>query len=326
MEDRLQELKSAAGIKDKVPKKQSKSSSKRNEQQKDKESKQSKVDTLDKDIELGIQGDQDGIEEFMPEFFQEVGLIKTQMNSIRRNIKSLEEQYVQSLNTVMNMDGQSTSTSSSLIDSTNVSFTSLRHKLESLSTSNDKYAEMKTAKPTEIRIRSNIYTVLLQTSIDLLNKYTEVQKDYKTKCEDKITRQYKLEEIRAAVESGDSSKVFTDRLLYTHLHTEAKNALSYVQQRHRDLQRLGQSLVELHQLMLDMAILVKVQGEKLESIEQDINSAVKDTGEGVHKHLPKALKYQKKGRKKMYILLCIVTVGLIVIIVPVLSKLGIFTR
>jgi hypothetical protein len=45
--------------------------------------------------------------EFMNEFFQDVGAIKTAMGNIRRNIKLVEEKYIQSLTSVNIEQGNS---------------------------------------------------------------------------------------------------------------------------------------------------------------------------------------------------------------------------
>lgn len=68
--------------------------------------KQLQPEASHEDIELGLKGkdaaDSGGEEnnEFMNSFFQEVGTIKTAMSNIRRNVKSIEEKYVQSLNSI----------------------------------------------------------------------------------------------------------------------------------------------------------------------------------------------------------------------------------
>lgn len=56
-------------------------------------------DVSHEDIELGdVQAEQSN--DFMNGFFQDVGLIKSTMANIRRNIKQIEEKYVQQLNSV----------------------------------------------------------------------------------------------------------------------------------------------------------------------------------------------------------------------------------
>ncbi|GAM21325.1 hypothetical protein SAMD00019534_045000 [Acytostelium subglobosum LB1] len=331
MEDRLQELLSAGGVKPDQGKKGKKG--KKGEETKPTAGEDRGTTSTDNgDVELGIIIDDDGeqMEEFMPEFYQEVGIIKTQMTSIRKSVKSIEDKYVLSLNSI-NVDQGSKYEEDiqAMIEATNRSFTDLKKKLEVLKANNDKYTSQKSATPTEIRIRNNMHNTLTQKFVEMMREYQEVQNNYKNKYKEKIERQYKIvkpdatpEEIKAAMDSGDSSKIFADTILYTHLHTQAKNALAYVQDRHRDIQRLEQSIAELHQLFLDMAVLVEVQGEMLNQIEANVESTVMNTKEGVE-NLAEANKLHRKGRKKMYILLCIVVIVLIAVLTPVLvTQLG----
>jgi hypothetical protein len=69
---------------------------------------------------------QDADNEFMNEFFQDVGAIKTAMSNVRRNIKLVEEKYVQSLTSVNIDQGNSIHHLSTL---TSISFVALPHLL-----------------------------------------------------------------------------------------------------------------------------------------------------------------------------------------------------
>ncbi|EGG13782.1 t-SNARE family protein [Cavenderia fasciculata] len=347
MEDRLSELQAAGGVKlNDKKKKKGKGKGKVVDEESQTTSDNGNIEMEETGYIENEEGE--GMEEFMPEFYQEVGIVKTTMTSIRRSIKSIEEKYVQSLNSI-NVD-QGTSIQKtllydinnnhynhydisieyeediqSMIDATNRSFSDLKKKLDSMKEGNDRYASVKTATPTEVRIRSNMHNTLTQKFVEMMREYQEIQNNYKNKYKEKIERQYRIvkpdaseDEIRAAMDSGDSSKIFADTILYTHLHTQAKNALAYIQDRHNDIQRLERSIAELHQLFLDMAVLVEVQGEILNQIEANVESTVLNTKEGVE-NLAEANRLHKKGRKKMYILLCIVVIVLAAVLAPVLA-------
>ncbi len=79
-------------------------------------------------------------------------------------------------------------------------------------------------------------------------------------------------------------------------HAQAKEALIYIENRHRDIMRLEQSIKELHQLFLDMAILVESQGELIDQIEYNVSQSVAYSKEAV-KQLNQANQLQKKSRK-----------------------------
>jgi len=291
------------------------------------------AETSHEDIELGLKGkdaqQQDGENsEFMNVFFQEVGVIKTTMSNIRRNVKSIEEKYVQSLTSIsVDQGGKSGNEIQQLIDDTNKQITNVRAKLEEMKKQNTQYAQTKTATSTEIRIRTNMQGTLTQKFLELASEYQEVQTNYKNKYQEKIERQYKIakpdatpEEIEEAIESGDSSKVFANQILDSHLHQQAKNALAYIEARHADIKRIEASIQQLHQLFVDMAVLVEAQGEMLNQIEYNVSQSVAYTASGV-KELQGAVKLQKKSRKKMYIIIIILVIIVIVVLAPLLKTL-----
>jgi len=288
------------------------------------------------DIELGLRGkdketsskEEVGENEFMTAFFQEVGVIKSTMTGMRRNIKQIEEKYVQSLNSVtIDQGSKSENEIQQLIDSTNKQITDVRGRLEGMKKQNTQYGNSKAATATENRIRANMQGTLTQKFLELAAEYQEVQTNYKNKYQEMIERRYKIakpdatpEEIEEAIESGDSSKVFANQILDTHMNQQAKNALAYIEARHQDIRRIEQSIQELHQLFVDMAVLVDTQGEMLNQIEFNVSQSVAYTADGV-KELKGAVKLQKKSRKKMYIIICLMVIVVIVILAPLLSKL-----
>jgi len=290
------------------------------------------------DIELGLRGkdaqkgkgaaasaEPEGESEFMTAFFQDVGSIKSMMSNIRRNVKLIEEKYVQSLNSIsIDQGSKSGNEIQKLIDETNKYITDIRNKLDEMKKQNTQSKDKIT--PTELRIRTNMQGTLTQKFLELAQEYQEVQTNYKNKYQEKIERQYKIakpdatpEEIEEAIESGDSSKVFANQILDSHLHQQAKNALAYIEARHQDIKRIESSIQQLHQLFVDMAVLVDAQGEMLNQIEFNVSQSVVYTAKGVEE-LKSAVKLQKKSRKKMYIIIVIIVIIIIVVLAPVITK------
>ena len=62
------------------------------------------------------------------------------------------------------------------------------------------------------------------------------------------------EEIEVAVDEGNVQP-FQESILDKKKHEAAKDAVAYIESKHRDVLRIEQSIQELHQLFLDMAIL-----------------------------------------------------------------------
>ena len=73
------------------------------------------------------------------------------------------------------------------------------------------------------------------------------------------------EEIDAAFEGGPNAQpqIFTQQILQGPGHASARNALADIQEKHRDIMKLEASIAELHQLFLDMSVLVESQARSL---------------------------------------------------------------
>jgi len=86
-----------------------------------------------------------------------------------------------------------------------------------------------------------------------------------------------------------------------------------VQSKHEELIKLESSIREVHQLFMDMAILVEQQGELLDNIEDIVSHAATYTEQGVTQ-LVKAKDLQKKMRKKMCCLTVCFAFGLLLLV------------
>lgn len=162
--------------------------------------------------------------------------------------------------------------------------------------------------------------------IEVVQEYQDIQTKFKGKYRDRLERQFKIvkpnatsAEIETAMESGaDGSQMFAQQILMGAQHAEAKRALYDMQERHQDIIKIEKSILELHQLFLDMAVLVDAQGEMINQVEHFVVSAADHTNKGVDE-MKKAVKSQKKSRKKMCIIIMILLVLIIVVIVIVCS-------
>ncbi|KYQ91273.1 t-SNARE family protein [Tieghemostelium lacteum] len=338
MEDRLTELKNLGGVGDRNEKS---TKDKKSKKSKDKDVNTNKENSNRNnnnnnnnnntngeefvDIELGPLNEED---KFMPEFYKDVGIVKLQMTSIRRVIKEIQEKYIISLNTFIDHGNKHEEEIQRMINSTNSSFLTLKKKLEEMKSSTDKYISQKEGTDTEERIRVNMQKTLTLKFVDLMKEYQEIQNNYKNKYQEKLERQYLIvkpnatkEELQKVIEGGsDSQQIFAETILYENLHKEAQNALAYVKNRHNDIVLLERSIAELHQLFMDMSVLVDAQGEILNVIEINVDSTVGLTKEGVD-NLQIANKHHRKGRRKMYILLVLVVIVLLAVLLPTLLTL-----
>jgi len=125
-----------------------------------------------------------------------------------------------------------------------------------------------------------------------------------------------------AFDSGDQQpEIFTQQILQGPGHAAARNALADIQERHKDITRLETSIQELHQLFLDMSVLVEAQGELLDQIEYTVGQSVNYTGKAIEE-LRTANKYQKKIRKKMCCIIVVILVVIAILLATILPTMN----
>eukprot|EP00164_Ancoracysta_twista_P001034 GFYU01001347.1.p1 GENE.GFYU01001347.1~~GFYU01001347.1.p1 ORF type:complete len:303 (-),score=99.28 GFYU01001347.1:177-1085(-) len=276
------------------------------------------------DIEEG-PGDMGGQTTFMTEFFQEVGTIKASMSVIRRNIKLIEQKYSQALTaTSVDQGRKDHDELEKLMDETSASAQDLRTRLKNMDKANKEFVK-KNPNSSEAKIRTNMSGTLTRKFVDLMSEYQEVQTKYKNKNRERVERQYKIvkpeaseDEVREVVEGKQNQTIFADQILAGPGRAQAAAAVADIQERHRDIIKLEQSIQELHQLFVDMSILVESQGELLDQIEYTVNQTVAFTSKGVNE-LIDAKKWQTKARKKMC---CLIIICLVILIIFLSSFMG----
>jgi len=170
-----------------------------------------------------------------------------------------------------------------------------------------------------LRIRKTQHSGLLRTFIEVMNTYQLSQTTYRDRCKSRIKRQLDItgsqfseDEVEEMIEKGNWA-VFTQGII---METEqARQMLADVEARHNDILNLEKSLRELHDLFLEMAILVESQGETIDRIETNVTN----TQDYVHKAVEQtgqALQLQVKARKKkIWIIIFILIVILVLILI-----------
>ncbi|CAH2321561.1 syntaxin-3 isoform X1 [Pelobates cultripes] len=152
----------------------------------------------------------------------------------------------------------------------------------------------------DLRIRKSQHSVLSRKFVDVMTKYNEAQVDFRERSKGRIQRQLEItgksttdEELEEMLESGNPN-IFTSGIIND--SQISRQALSEIESRHRDIVRLESSLKELHDMFMDIAMLVENQGEVVDNIEINVMKSV-DHVEKAREETTKAVKYQSKARK-----------------------------
>jgi len=256
---------------------------------------------------------------FMGDFFGQVAEIKKTMEAIKQNVADLGSKQAKALTDVYG-GGDYKMEIENLTDVTNGMASRVRTHLTGLD------AELKTMlqrdpscdQNSDYKIRRNMHATLTKKFMDVMQTYQDCQSQYKSKCQDTVKRQFKIvkpdateEEVSQVVEGG-GDQIFTEQMMGSR-NAQARAALEDVQEKHKDIQRLEQSISELHQLFVDLSVLVESQGELLDVIEYSVSQSLSYTKKGVTE-LEAANTYARKSRKKMcYIMIFLICVALFVV-------------
>jgi len=172
-------------------------------------------------------------------------------------------------------------------------------------------------------MRSNVVSMLSQKFADEVCAYLNAQEKYQTELKRKATRQIRIvkpdatdEEVCAMMRCGKDA-LYRQLILDGGTNDNVLTTCNYVDGKYRDVLTLEQSLHELHQLFLDVAVLTEHQGEMLDTIEHNVE-LTNDHVENANESIAKSINYLKKIAKKRLWLLIILTIAAVIILAPVL--------
>ncbi|KAK8378951.1 hypothetical protein O3P69_009588 [Scylla paramamosain] len=173
----------------------------------------------------------------------------------------------------------------------------------------------------DLRIRRTQHGAATRQFVEAMTQYHHVQEEYRDRCKEKIHRQMRItgkdpteEELDEMLEKGNID-IFTQGIMME--TAQERKRLADIEERHQEIMKLESSLRELHDLFVDMAVLVQSQGETIDNIAAHVASA-KDYVEDAKVETGKALNYQKSARKKM-IICGIIGVVIVVILAVVIA-------
>lgn len=258
----------------------------------------------------------------MAEFFSEVASIKASLAGIRDAQAALSRAHEQS-KTVTRGKEMTAIREKMQADIEAVSRTahSVKARLERLDKANAAALERKGCGPgsSSERTRTAITAALRKKLRDLMGAFTDLRTRLGAEYREAVGRRvYTVTgtrpsdaEVDAMIASGESEAVFQKAILEQG-RGHVVDTLADVQDRHEAVRDLEASLLDLHQVFLDMAVLVEAQGEMLDSVEAQVARA-KDHVEAGVTHLVAAKRSQKRTRK----LMCCGLVTLILIVAAI---------
>ncbi|OWM78567.1 hypothetical protein CDL15_Pgr002734 [Punica granatum] len=125
------------------------------------------------------------------------------------------------------------------------------------------------------------------------------------------------ETIDSLIETGDAEQIF-QKAIHEMGRGQVLNTLEEIQERHDAMKEIEKKLLDLHQIYMDMAVLVEAQGEILDNIETQVSNAVDHVNMGTDA-LNTAKNLQKKSRKCMMISIILLLVIALIIVLSILK-------
>ncbi|CAG2100793.1 unnamed protein product [Medioppia subpectinata] len=280
----------------------------------------------------------------MDAFFQEVEVIRENIDKMFANVEEVKKIHSKILSSPTNDENMKKQLEDLMADVKRTA-SKVRDKLKAIEM-NIEAMEKSGSMSADFRIKKIQHSMLLQKFIDVMNDYNKTQVEYREKCKDRITRQLYItgrqttnEEVEEMLESGNPT-IFTqgiitdtqqakqsladiqarhaDIIKLENNTQQAKQSLADIQARHADIIKLENSIREMHDMFIDMALLIENQGEIIDRIETQVVTSREYVEDG-KQETKKALAFQSKSRKK-----CIFIVIILILLAVVITCLIVF--
>lgn len=279
----------------------------------------------DEDMDVGpddVAVNVDTRDGFMDEFFAEVEEIRENIDKIQANVEEVKKKHSAILSAPQTDEKVKQELEDLMADIKKTS-NKVRAKLKVIE-QNIEQEEHTNKSSADLRIRKTQHSTLSRKFVEVMTEYNRTQTDYRERCIGRIKRQLEItgrtttnEELEDMLVS-DNPAVFTQGIIME--TQQAKQSLADIEARHADIIKLENSIRELHDMFMDMAMLVESQGEMIDRIEYNVEHAV-DYIETAKQDTKKAVKYQSKARRKK--ILIIICVGIVILLLALIIGLSV---
>lgn len=181
----------------------------------------------------------------------------------------------------------------------------IKVRLESLDRSNASNRSLPGCGPgsSSDRTRTSVVNGLRKKLQESMNQFNELRQKMASEYRETVQRRYYTvtgekpdEAVLDTLISTGQSETFLQKAIQEQGRGQVMDTVMEIQERHDAVKELERNLKELHQVFLDMAVLVESQGEQLDDIESQVNRANSYVRGGAQQ-LQVARKHQKNTRK-----------------------------
>ena len=193
----------------------------------------------------------------------------------------------------------------------------------------EKELEVKDEKDeNDIRTKKNLFDSMIKKYQRIIQKISDEESEMKNIKEKKLIRNAEIgigrdltkEEKEKVMENPKLIEQIYEERLKGPAHFKIINAVRDLEDRHKDIKKLEKSIIELSNMVTELSNLVKYQGEMIDNIVENISKS-KDYVANAEMQLQNGKENMESARKRKCIIAIIVSVILLIILIPILTKL-----
>jgi syntaxin 1B/2/3 len=258
----------------------------------------------------------------MKHFYEQCEEISNNTKKVEMFTSELDKLHKQALTTT---GSEASSDTSSKIDIITAKVNQLsnqsRNTLKAIDLENSQLKEIAPPASGHMRMRESKHRALATAFLNATKKLQKLQQNYRDKYKQQLERQYKIVNPNATPEEvaqvtkdmeGAQAKIFA-----TAVKDDAKRTLSQMKDRFQDVKTIETSILELHQLFLDLQTLIVEQGDIINRVDYNVDHTLDYTDEAAA-DMKLAVEYQKSIWKKKWIMIVLIIIGIIIVIVLLL--------
>ncbi|KAL3623447.1 hypothetical protein CASFOL_032263 [Castilleja foliolosa] len=153
------------------------------------------------------------------------------------------------------------------------------------------------------RTRTSVVNGLRKKLSDIMTRFNDLRQRMSSEYRETVKRRYYTvtgespdeKILDRLIETGES-ETFLQKAIQEQGRGQVMDTIAEIQERHDAVKEMERNLMELHQVFMDMAVLVQSQGEQLDDIESQVNRASSFVRGGTQ-NLEVARKHQRSSRK-----------------------------
>ncbi|KAL1808523.1 hypothetical protein DCAR_0727997 [Daucus carota subsp. sativus] len=270
------------------------------------------------------------MDEGLTSFLAEAEIVKSEMNSIKDILVQLQQasEDSKSLHKPEALKSIRSKINSNVVLVLKMA-RSIKGQLEEMDRSNAvnrRLSGCKDGSPVD-RTRSAVTNGLRKKLKELMMDFQGLRQRMMSEYKDTVGRQYYTvtgeypneDVIEKIISDGNGGEQFMAKAIQEHGRGKVLETVVEIQDRHDAAKEIEKSLLELHQVFLDMAVMVEAQGEQMDDIEHHVMNAAQYVTDG-SKNLKTAKGYQKSSRRCMCIGIILLLILILVIVLPIATS------